>query len=575
MTAETGCHFRLSHFRFCMGRADADPAYDAPAMTPLPIDRWSRGWRGPLLAALIALAAALPGLMALPVTDRGEARLAEASAQMLETGDFTATAVDDQASDRRPAGLHWLQAAAVAATSQAEARHIWAYRLPALAGAMIASAACAWGGAALFGDAAGLLAGALLGSSFLLSTAGAVDAPAALLCGGVTLAVSALGRLYLAAGGGPAGKRRTRIFLWLGIALAGLAGGPVGPAAVVLTGAALWLVDRKAPWLRSLGWGWGLILLAALVGPSLVAGAMNAAEGSAPAWPAPLLFTGGARTPGFHLLLSPLLLFPFTLLLPPALALAWRGRREPGVKLALCWLIPSWLVLEFGRGQPLAGGLLVYGALAWLAAAALTRGAGAIAARIGAALQILAGAAWIAATLYVGAKFGGPAALTWCALAALVLAMAALGASGLMQARRPWSSVALACALGLVAHGAVLAGAGPRLQALWVSQRAAAALSQAGLDPRSGVTPGPVAVVGYGEPSLTFALGGLTEALSADDAAGAIGEGRPVIVEARQQAAFLAALKGARQPAREAGAVDGFDYANNRPVRLILYAAGR
>jgi 4-amino-4-deoxy-L-arabinose transferase-like glycosyltransferase len=555
-----------------MGRGNADPAYDAPAMTPSPIDRWSRGWRGPLLAALIALAAALPGLMALPTTDRGEARLAEASAQMLESGDFTATAVDDQASDRRPAGLHWLQAAAVALTSDAEARHIWAYRLPALAGAMIAAAACAWGGAALFGDAAGLLAGALLGSSFLLATAGAVDAPAALLCGGVTLAVSALGKLYLAASGGLASKRRTRIFLWLGIALAALAGGPIGPAAVVLTGAALWLVDRRAPWLKSLGWGWGLILLAALVGPSLVAGAMNAAEGSAPAWPS---LGGGARAPGFHLLVSPLLLFPFTLLLPPALALAWRGRREPGVKLALCWLLPSWLVLEFGRGQPLAGGLLVYGALAWLAAAALTRGAGAIAVRVGAALQIVVGAAWIALILYAGAHFGGPAALAWCALAALILAIAALGPSGLMQARRPWRSVALAGVLGLAAHGAVLAGAGPRLQSLWVSQRAAVALGQAGLDPRSGVTPGPVALVGYGEPSLTFALGGLTEVLSADEAAGAIGEGRPAIVEARQQDAFLAALKGARRPAREAGEIDGFDYANDRPVRLILYAAGR
>jgi 4-amino-4-deoxy-L-arabinose transferase-like glycosyltransferase len=555
-----------------MGRGDADPAYDAPAMTPLLIDRLSRGWRGPLLAALIALAAALPGLLALPATDRGEARLAEASAQMLETGDFTATAVDDQASDRHPAGLHWLQAAAVALTSDAEARHIWAYRLPALAGAMIAAAACAWGGAALFGDAAGLLAGGLLGSSFLLSTAGAVDAPSALLCGGVTLAVSALGRLYLAAADGLAGKRGPRIFLWLGIALASLAGGPVGPAVVVLTGAALWLADRKATWLKSLGWGWGLILLAALVGPSLVAGAMNAAEGSAPAWPA---LGSAARAPGFHLLLSPLLLFPFALLLPPALALAWRGRREPGVKLALCWLLPSWLVLEFGRGQPLAGGLLFDGALAWLAAAALIRGAGPIAVRVGATLQIVAGAAWIAVALYVGAQFGGPPALAWCALAALILAIAALGPMGLMQAKRPWSSVALAGALGLIAHGAVLAGAGPRLQALWVSQRTAAALSQAGLDPRGGVTPGPVAVVGYGEPSLTFALGGLTEVLSADDAAGAIGEGRPVIVEARQQAAFLAALKGARRPAREAGAVDGFDYANNRPVRLILYAAGR
>ena len=555
-----------------MGPGRADPAYDARNhMTPSPIDRWSQGWRGPLLAALIALAAALPGLMALPATDRGEARLAEASAQMLESGDFTATAVDDQASDRRPAGLHWLQAAAVAATSDAEARRIWAYRLPALAGAMIAAAACAWGGAALFGAAAGLLAGAVLGSSFLLATAGAVDAPSALLCAGVTLAVSALGRLYLAAAGAVASGRGTRVLLWLGMALAALGGGPVGPAAVVLTGAALWLVDRRAPWLRSLGWGWGVILMAALVGPSVVAGAINGADGAAPAWPGP---ANGERTPGFHLLVSPLLLFPFTLLLPPALALAWSGRREPGVKLALCWMLPSWVVLEFGRGQPLGGGLIFYGALAWLGAAAFLRGAGRLSVRIGAALQMAAALAWIAMVLYAGSRFGTPAALAWCVLGALLLAAAgALGASGLTQGRRPWRAIAAAGLVGLTAHGVVLAAAAPRLQALWLSQRTAAALQKAGLDPRSGVTPGPVAVVGFGEPSLAFALGGLTEALAADEAADAIGEGRPAVVEARQDAAFLAALKAARRQARRVGEIDGYDYADNSRARLILYAA--
>jgi 4-amino-4-deoxy-L-arabinose transferase-like glycosyltransferase len=536
------------------------------------IDRWSRGWRGPWLAALIALVAALPGLIALPATDRGESRLAEASAQMLESGDFVATAVDDQAPDRRPAGLHWLQAAAVAATSNADARRIWAYRLPALAGAMIAAAACAWGGAALFGSAAGVLAGAILGSSMLLSTAGAVDAPAALLCAGVTLAISALARLYLAANGQGAGGRGARVLLWLGVCLAAIAGGPVGPAAVMLTGAALWATDRGAPWLRAVGWGWGLILTAGLVGPSLVAGVIGHSEGGAPSWPA---LSNGERIPGFHLLVSPLLLFPFTLLLPAALALAWRGRRERGVKVALCWILPSWLVLEFSRGQPLAGGLIVYGAVAWLAAAAFTRGAGRLSLRVGATMQLIAAMIWIALAMYAGLHFGGAAALAWSVLAAILLAATALGADLLIHAKRPRAAMGLALGLGILAHDVLLAGAGPRLDALWVSRRAALALDKAGLDPRGGVTPGPVAMVGYGEPSLTFALGGLTEALGPDDAVDAIGEGRPAVVEIRKQAAFLTALKAAGRQARPVSEVDGFDYAKMTPVRLILYAAGR
>jgi 4-amino-4-deoxy-L-arabinose transferase-like glycosyltransferase len=550
------------------------------AMTPPLLDRWTRGWRGPWLAALIALAAALPGAVSLPVTDRAEARLAEASAQMLEERDFTATDVDDQASDRRPLGVHWMQAAAVALTSDAESRRIWAYRLPALAGAMAAAAACAWGGAALLGSGAGFLAGALLGASLLLSTAGAIDAPGALLCAGVTLAVSALARLRLAAGGVLAAGRVTRTLLWLGAAMAALGGGPVGPAAVVLTGACLWAAERRAPWLRSLGWSWGIILMAALVGPSIVAGAVAAGQnavgqgGAGPAWP--FLAIGGAdapRTPGFHLLISPLALFPFALVLPAGAVMAARARRDEGARLALCWLVPSWLVLEFSRGQPLAGGLIVYGAVAWLCAAAVREGIGPRAARIGAGLQALAAAVLIATLLYLALRFGDPAALAWTVLACALLAGAALGGGALLLRGRAWRALALTGVLGVVAHAVVLAGAAPNLRPLWLSGRTAALLTAAGLDPRDGVAAGPVAVAGFGEPSLAFALGGQTEDGTAQEAAAALREGRPAIVEAAQEDAFLAAAGPGR--ARRAGEVQGFDYTRGKAVRLAVYGPAK
>jgi len=50
--------------------------------------------------------------------------------------------------------------------------------------------------------------------------------------------------------------------------------------------------------------------------------------------------------PGYHLLLSPMLTFPGCLLLPAGLILAWKARTEPGVRFALCWLIPTWLAFE-------------------------------------------------------------------------------------------------------------------------------------------------------------------------------------------------------------------------------------
>ena len=85
--------------------------------------------------------------------------------------------------------------------------------------------------------------------------------------------------------------------------------------------------------------------------------------------------------------------------------------------------------------------------------------------------------------------------------------------------------------------------------------------------------PGPVALVGFGEPSLTFALGGLTDALTPEAAAQAVRNGRPAIVEASQEPAFLAAL--APGQAHKAGEVDGFDYADRAPVQLMLYGPGQ
>src|ERR1700749_546146 len=105
------------------------------------LDRASRGWRGPALGGLMALPARLPRPDALPPLDRDESRFAQATAQMLESGDFTVIRFQEEPRFKKPVGIHWLQAASVAAFSNVEDRQIWAYRIPSLLGAMLAAAA--------------------------------------------------------------------------------------------------------------------------------------------------------------------------------------------------------------------------------------------------------------------------------------------------------------------------------------------------------------------------------------------------------------------------------------------------
>ncbi|MBU3972877.1 MAG: glycosyltransferase family 39 protein, partial [Alphaproteobacteria bacterium] len=119
------------------------------------LDRFIAGWRGPLLAALVALLAGLPALLLLPPLDRDESRYAQATSQMLESGDFVDIRFQDDPRWKKPVGIYWMQAAAVAVTSSVENRDIAPYRIPSILGAMLAAAACAWAGAAMFGQRAG------------------------------------------------------------------------------------------------------------------------------------------------------------------------------------------------------------------------------------------------------------------------------------------------------------------------------------------------------------------------------------------------------------------------------------
>lgn len=542
------------------------------------LDAWSRGWRGPLLAALIAMVAGLPGLFAMPPLDRDESRFAQATAQMLETGDFVNIRFQDAPRNKKPVGIHWMQAISVAMFSDSADREIWAYRIPSLLGAMLAAAACAWGAAVFFGPRLALFAGALLGVSFLLSTEAFIAKTDAMLCGLITLSMAAMARMYFAERGGPPVTRRTRLLFWLGIAGATLVKGPVGPLVVILAALALWAWDRDGAWLKKIGWGWGLVLFFAIVGPWAVAITVatdGTFWGSAVGGDlAPKLAGGHERHGGpfgYHTFMVFLLIFPATLLLPAALARGWRDRIDPGVKFALCWLIPTWLMFEILPTKLVHYTLPAFGALAWLMANAMRQPLSRPLAISGAVLSVLAAAVFAAISIYGLSEFGDARDLTWAALTAALFAAAGIVGAFMVLRRAAASAVIATGALGVLAHGAFSGGLAPNLEPLWLSDEVAGQLSDTGLNPREGVMPGPVEVAGYAEPSLVFALGTATGLGGAQEAAEAIVAGRPAVVESREEPAFRQALAARGLVPRPAGAVSGLDYTNGDEMTLTLY----
>src|SRR5689334_25413288 len=123
---------------------------------------WLSGWRPYALLAALCFALYLPGIAAIPPLDRDEARFAQASRQMLESGDFIRIRFQDEARNKKPAGIYWLQSAAVGALSTPESNAAWPYRLPSVLGATTAVLLTFGFGASLVGRSAALLGAALL-----------------------------------------------------------------------------------------------------------------------------------------------------------------------------------------------------------------------------------------------------------------------------------------------------------------------------------------------------------------------------------------------------------------------------
>ncbi|MEM0922034.1 MAG: glycosyltransferase family 39 protein, partial [Pseudomonadota bacterium] len=231
-------------------------------------------WGHRLLAALetrfaiaIVLVAALwvvvPGQAQLPVTDRDEARFAQASKQMVETGDLIDIRMQEEPRWKKPAGIYWLQAASATAFGGPDAP-IWAYRLPSALAALAAALAMLWAAQPFTGRGAAALAAIMLATAVLFAAeANIAKTDAALMLTGV-LTLGALGHLLLGSGGVAAA-----LILWTSLAAAILLKGPIIPVIAVLAVAGFWILRR--PSLRPLRALWGIPLMALLVLPWLVA----------------------------------------------------------------------------------------------------------------------------------------------------------------------------------------------------------------------------------------------------------------------------------------------------------------
>lgn len=544
--------------------------------------RWPR-----LVLVLLCLALFLPGFFNIPATDRDESRFAQASRQMVETGDYVHIRVGDEERNKKPVGIHWAQAASVhllELTGLGDRREIWAYRIPSLLGAILAVLATFQFGRGLVGRRTAMLAATMLAGCMVLMVEGHIAKTDAALLASVTGAMGLFGLAYLRP---EAFTARQALAFWVILGIGVLLKGPIAPMVPLLTGLTLAVCDRRAggpwlhaPWLRPLRLSWGVPVMVAMVLPWMIAiGIATEGRFFSQAIGGDMLGKVGAGDekhwgpPGFYVLTFLIAAFPAGFLVMLSLRQSWAERRKPAIRFLLAWIVPTWLLFEAVATKLPHYTMPTYPALMLL---------GAVWAMDPLRREPPRWLRWTAKLAVAGVALGlalVAVAVPWAVTGHEPLgALLALPAAGLLIwltwreiGRGHWArAAAVAVVAAIPLYVSVMQLTFPRIEAIWIAPRIEALLERAA----PGLPSEKFGITGHAEPSTLFHVGGGLRLLRrGEDAAIFLSAepGRVVAVGDRAEADFRreAARLGLR--VEEMGSVDGLNYTRGRRVTLRFY----
>jgi 4-amino-4-deoxy-L-arabinose transferase-like glycosyltransferase len=315
--------------------------------------------RAVVLLLLFSLLAFLPGFFRIPPVDRDEARFAQATKQMLETGEYVDIRFQNEVRYKKPVGIYWLQAVAVKAGEALGVPRprtaIWLYRLPSLLGASGAVLLTYWAALAFVSRRGALIAALMMASSVLLGVEARLAKTDAMLLLTSVAAMGAMARIYLACRRTPeipVGWRQP-VILWTALAAGTLLKGPLVLMFVALAAITLSVAERSARWVWSLRPVAGFVWMVLLVLPWFAAIVVKSgsdffvqAVGQDMLGKVASGQEAHGAPPGYYFALFWVTFWPGSVLAGLAAPVIWRSRREPGAQFLLAWLVPSWLVFE-------------------------------------------------------------------------------------------------------------------------------------------------------------------------------------------------------------------------------------
>jgi len=535
------------------------------------------------LLLLVSLLFYLPGFFQIPPVDRDEAYFAQATKQMIETGDYVDIRYQDDVRYRKPVGIYWLQAAVVntaSALGMANARMtIWLYRIPSLIGAIGAVLATYWTALAFVSRRGAMLAAMMMIASALLGVEARLAKTDAVLLLTVVVAMGALARVYLTAYRPdlPRPGLTVPAIFWTALAAGILIKGPLILLVVATAALVLSIMERSARWLSALrplaGIGWLLLLVLPWfiaifarvggqffvnsVGQDLLGKVVTGQEAH-------------GAPPGLYLVLFFITFFPGSILAPLAVPAVWSGRREPAARFLLAWLVPSWIVFEAVMTKLPHYVLPLYPAIAILTAGAIET-------------KVLSNRTWLkSGTIFwlIGPSLFGIALVALSIIVAHDLALLAWPflAGAMVFGLFAWRlyeddgaersllrALAASLPMGIATYAVVV----PLLVPVFPAVAIARVMRE------SGCAHPVAASSGFEEPSLVFLAGTDTHLTTPSGAADFLRQGgcRFAFIDARQERAFALRAEAVGLHYGRGPRIDGFNLSNGKPIGIAVFVS--
>ena len=305
-----------------------------------------------ILGSLIILIiiALFSGQYSIPPIDRDEARFAQASSQMIQSGDYVNIKFQDEIRAKKPIGIYWLQAFSAKIFGQED---IGSYRIPSLLSSIITLVFFGSITRLIFPLYQTLIVTLLFASSIVfMGEAHLAKTDATLLCL-ICVQQYFLLKIILQQENTFKVKYLYPILVWLTFSFGVLVKGPISIAILFPTVIAFCIIQKSISLIKSLRPIIGLLICTLVILPWFLA-IDEATNGMflQKAFQEDFFSKlesgqeGHGALPGTHLLTLSISIWPVATFLPCLILFSLQNRTNIIVKFLLCWILPFWVIIE-------------------------------------------------------------------------------------------------------------------------------------------------------------------------------------------------------------------------------------